>query len=92
MALYSNNFANIFSELLLKSGVSCYQIGHYIELDEAYLSRLRNGQKVNPSPEVVVRICIGLAHSSDKLGIIDFERLFNASGRSLFLNKNTGNT
>ena len=45
MALYGNDFAKIFSELLEKSGVTCYQLNQYVNLDEAYLSRLKNGQK-----------------------------------------------
>lgn len=84
MALFSNEFAKTFSDLITKSGVSCYRISQFVNIDEAYLSRLRDGQKTNPSPETVVRICLALAHFSDKLDIADFERLFNASGRSLF--------
>jgi transcriptional regulator with XRE-family HTH domain len=84
MTLYSDDFAKTFSELLDKSGVSCYQIGHYGDLDAAYLSRLKNGHKMNPSVETIVRICLALAHFSNKVDINDFERLFNAGGRSLF--------
>lgn len=86
MALYGSDFAKIFSDLLDKSGVSSYKLSQYVYLDEAYLSRLRNGQKVNPSPETVVKICIGLAHYSEKLNLSDFEKLFNSVGRSLFPN------
>jgi len=84
MALYGNDFAKVFSDLLDKSGVTCYQLKQYVHLDEAYLSRLRNGQKGNPSPETVVRICLGLAHYTEKLDLSDFEKLFNSVGRSLF--------
>jgi hypothetical protein len=84
MALYGNEFAKIFSELTARSGVSCYKIGQYVNLDEAYLSRLKSGEKMNPSPETVVRICLALAHFSDKLDINDFETLFHACGHSLF--------
>jgi transcriptional regulator with XRE-family HTH domain len=84
MNLYVNDFPRIFSELLSKSGVTCYQISRYTGLDQAYLSRLKNGEKTNPSPETVVKICIAIAHFSDKLTIHDFDSLFRASGRSLF--------
>jgi hypothetical protein len=84
VTVYRDDFPKMFSELVIKSKVSCYQISRYINLDEAYLSRLKNGQKTNPSPETVVKISIAVAHFSDKLEISDFERLFNASGRSLF--------
>ncbi len=84
MALYGNDFAKVFSDILDKSGVTCYRLSQYINLDEAYLSRLRNGQKGNPSPEAIVRICLGLARNSEKLDLFDFEKLFNSVGRSLF--------
>jgi hypothetical protein len=84
MALFGDEFAKIFKELLIKSGVSCYQISNYIALDPAYLSRLKNGQKTSPSPETVVKICLALARFSDRLDINDFEKLFRASGHSLF--------
>jgi hypothetical protein len=92
MALYGSDFANTFSELVAKSGASCYQIAEYSHLDQAYLSRLKNGQKTNPSPETVVRICIALAHCSKKLRITDFEKLFNSVGRSLFPKQSSGPT
>jgi hypothetical protein len=92
MALFIDDFAKTFSELVVKSGVSCYRIGQYINLDEAYLSRLKNGQKINPSPETIVRICIALAHFGDKLDINDFEKLFNAGGRSLFPKRKSSST
>jgi hypothetical protein len=44
VALYNDDFAKIFSELLGKSGVSCYQISKFMDLDQAYLSRLKNGE------------------------------------------------
>ncbi len=83
MALYANDFAKAFSDLIDKSGVSCYRIGQFANLDEAYLSRLKSGARANPSPEVLVKICLALARFSDKLEITDFESLFNAAGRSL---------
>jgi transcriptional regulator with XRE-family HTH domain len=87
MALYGNDFAKVFSEILGKSGVTPYQLAKYAYLDEAYLSRLRKGEKGNPSPETIVRICLGMAHCSNKLDLSDFEKLFNSVGRSLFPNR-----
>jgi hypothetical protein len=84
MTLFADEFAKIFSELLAKSGVSCYKIAQFANLDQAYLSRLKDGQKVNPSTETVVKICIALAQFSERLDIFDFEKLLNANGRSLF--------
>jgi len=89
MTLYANDFSKAFSKLLEKYDVTCYQISKYVHLDEAYLSRLRSGEKGNPGPEAVVRICLALAHFNNKLELHDFETLFRAVGRSLFPNLKT---
>ena len=81
--LYTNQFAEIFSRLLERGGVSCYQIHQYSGIDQAYLSRLKRGEKCNPSPEIVTRIGLALAHISDKVGQYDIEALYNSVGRSL---------
>jgi predicted transcriptional regulator len=81
--VYSNNFAEVFSRLLDRTGVSCYQISQYVHLDQSYLSRLRNSEKYNPSPETIVKISLALTHFSDKVGLNGIEALFNAVGRSL---------
>ena len=85
--VYSNNFAEAFSQVLEKANVSCYKISQYSHLDEAYLSRLKNGEKHNPSPETIVRISMALAHLSAEVKLYDLEKLFNATGRSLFPTK-----
>ena len=86
MAVYSKDFTEVFSNLLKKSGVTCYQIRQYAHLDEGYLSRLKNGEKHDPSPETIIRICLALAFHSKHLKLYHFEKLFNAAGRSLFPN------
>ena len=47
MGLYSNDFSRVFSELVEKTGVSCYRIGQYTYLNEGYLSRLKSSEKRN---------------------------------------------
>ena len=81
--LYTNQFAETFSKLLEKSGVSCYRVGTFIGLDQAYLSRLRSGERYNPSPEVIMRIGLALMRLSDKITMYDVENLLNSVGRSL---------
>lgn len=83
MALYSNNFAQVFSRLLDETRVSCYQISQYTHLGQSYLSRLRGGQKHGPTPETIVKINLALVHFSDRVGLYDIEALFNAVGRSI---------
>lgn len=81
--LYANQFTEVLSELLEKSGVSCYQIHQYTGIDQAYLSRLKSGERHNPSPEVIMKIGLALSHLSSKVRISDIEALLNSVGRSL---------
>ena len=88
MGLYeSNDFPAVFSRLLEKTGTSCYRISEFTHLDEAYLSRLRSGEKKNPGPETVVKIALALAHFSDKVDLYDVEVLLNSVGRSILFRK-----
>jgi len=85
MALYGNDFSKVFSQLIEKAGISCYQIAHFAHLDQAYLSRLRNSERQNPSPETIIKISLALTHYSDKIQLYDIHRLFRSVGRSLHL-------
>ncbi len=84
--VYSNGFSQVFSQILGMAGVSCYQISQFAHLDQAYLSRLKNGEKQNPSPETIMKISLALAHYSDKIKLYDIQKLFKSVGRSLHLN------
>ena len=64
MTLLENDFYIVFSELLRKSGITCYQISRFTHLDQAYLSRLKKGQKHTPSSETVVKIALAFARLS----------------------------
>lgn len=83
MGLYLDDFSEVFSKLLEKTGISCYQISQYSHLDQAYLSRLRNGEKRNPSPETLVKISLAFTHYSDKVNLSAIQKLFKSVGRSL---------
>lgn len=85
MTLYSNNFCKMFDNLLIRAGISCYQVRKYTNLDEGYLSRLRNGGKNNPSAETVMKISLALTHLSKDVTLYDIEELFNSVGRSINL-------
>jgi transcriptional regulator with XRE-family HTH domain len=89
--LYSNNFSKAFSKLLETSDVSCYKIAEFTRLDEGYLSKLKSGERNNPSPETVMKICLALAHFSNKLILLDFEELFNSVGRSILIKRFSSN-
>ena len=83
MLLFRNDFCKMFDNLLKRTGISCYQISKYTNLDGAYLSRLRNGGKNNPSAETIMKISLALAHLSKDIALHDIEELFGAVGRSI---------
>ncbi|MFC1998786.1 helix-turn-helix domain-containing protein [Chloroflexota bacterium] len=83
LGLYTNQFTEVFSELLGKHRVTCYQICRVTGIDQAYLSRLRSGERGNPSVEVVMRISLALMRCSENINIHDIERLFRSVGRSI---------
>ena len=83
--IYDIQFSTVFSKMLKKSDISCYKIAKYTNIDVAYLSRLKNGLKYNPSPETILKISIAIGHLSEKIKIGDIEELFNSVGRSLNL-------
>jgi len=85
IGIYSKDFSEAFAELIAETHVSCYQISQFTGINQGYLSRLRSGEKGNPSAEVLFKICLAIAHYSKKVAIQDIEGLFNAAGRSLCL-------
>ena len=89
-ALYNRDFSIVFGQLLEKANISCYRISEFSHIDQGYLSCLRNGTKKNPGPETVMKISLALVHCSEKITLIDIERLFNSVGRSIRINRGTG--
>ena len=85
MTLYANDFSKAFYTLLEETGVSCYQISQYTHLDQAYLSRLKNGEKHNPSLETVIKISLAFAHYSNQVQLHDVQRLIKSVGRSIII-------
>ena len=83
MGLYRDNFTEAFSKLRAKSGSTCYQIRQFTHLDQAYLSRLKSGERNSPSPETIVKIGLTICHFDDKIKFSDIEGLFKSVGRSL---------
>ena len=81
--LFGDDFSRAFADVLHRAGVSRYQISQYTGLDQGYLSRLQNGDKSNPSPETVMKLCLALAHYCPAFSLSDAERLFGSVGRSL---------
>lgn len=86
MDIYSKEFARVFDDFLARSGVTCYQISAYTGLDQGYLSRLRSGEKHDPSPETLFKISLALASCGKGIRLCDIEDLFNSTGRTLLRN------
>ena len=83
LGVYTYNFAQVFSQLLEKADTSCYKISQFTHLNEAYLSRLKAGEKHNPSPETIMKISLALTHYSEKITAYDIQKLFKSVGHSL---------
>ena len=84
--VYSNSVSHAFSQLIEITGVSCYKISQFTHLDQAYLGRLKNSEKQNPSVETIIKISLALTHYSEKIKLYDIQELFKSVGRSLHLN------
>ena len=81
--IYGSNFTKAFNKLLKKSGATCYQIAKCTHIGQSYLSRLKNGEKNNPSPETIIKIGLALFRTNHSITITDVEELFNSVGRSI---------
>jgi len=81
--IYAQDFAKVFSRLLEENDISCYAISQFTGLDQAYLSRLRGGQKDNPSVATVIKISLALAKLGKNIKLHDIKELFHAVGRSI---------
>ena len=83
-AKYLNKqFSEKLSNLLEKSGVSCHQISEFTGIDQAYLSRLRNGLQRNPSAELVIKIGLALVRHGKGINLYHIEQLLNSAGYTL---------
>jgi transcriptional regulator with XRE-family HTH domain len=73
--IYTNNFSKVFSDLIKKSGTTCYKINKFTGVDQAYIKRLRSGERQNPSPETIFKISLALIHFSDNITYGDIQEL-----------------
>ena len=83
MGIYNSEFSKAFSALLQKTGVTPYQISQYTHINQSYLSRLKTGEKQNPSPEAVIKISLAFTHFCNEVRLYEIQRLFKSLGRSL---------
>jgi transcriptional regulator with XRE-family HTH domain len=81
--VWISDFSPAFSRLLEETGITIYQISQYTHLDQAYLHRLKTGERKNPSPATIIKIALAFAHLSPAFGIYEAERLFKSTGRTI---------
>lgn len=68
-------FASTLKQLRLKAGKSKYRLAQYSGLDQAYIHRLENGERRNPSRDVVLMLAIALVENSDGVNVHDVDEL-----------------
>ena len=83
IGIYADEFSRAFSKVLEQGDVTCYQISKYANIDQSYLSRLKSGEKQNPSIQTVIKIGLALAHLGHNISLFDIEILYNSVGRSI---------
>ena len=73
-------FGETLKTLRLESGKSRYRLAQFTGILEPYIMRLENGERSNPSKDVVLMLGLGLLTGSDELDIWDVDVLLLAAG------------
>ena len=73
------SFAETLKRLRTKAGKSRYQLWKFSGIDQSYIAKLENGDKVNPSRSTVVLLGMGLLHACDEIDLSDIEELLLAA-------------
>ncbi len=74
------SFAETLKRFRLRSGRSKYRIAQYCGITEAYILRLENGERSNPSRDVVLMLGLALLKGSESLDIWDIDVLLLSAG------------
>ena len=73
------SFAETLKRLRIKADKSRYQLWKFSGIDQSYIAKLENGDKVNPSRSTVVLLGMGLLYSRDEIDLSDVEELLLAA-------------
>ena len=68
-------FASALKRLRIKAGKSRYKLAQWTGLSEPYLLRLENGERANPSRDVVMMLSLALVAESQAIDLYDVEEL-----------------
>ena len=75
----NNKFGQLLRQLRIKAGKSRYQLWKFSGIDQSYISKLENGDKVNPSRSTVVLLGMGLLRACDEIDLSDIEEMLLAA-------------
>ena len=73
-------FSETLKKLRARAGKSRYRLAQYSGINEAYILRLENGQRFNPSRDVVMMLGLSLVENSDQVNIWDVDDLLLSAG------------
>ena len=73
-------FSDMLKRMRLKAGKSRYKLAQWSGLSEAYLLRLENGERENPSRDVVLLLALAMVAKSEAISLLDIEELMLSAG------------
>lgn len=73
-------FSATLKRLRRKAGKSRYKLAQWTGLSEAYLLRLENGERSNPSRDAVVLLALALVSDGQSIDVYDVEELMLSAG------------
>ena len=73
-------FGETLKTLRVRAGKSRYRLAQYTGLSQAYLMRLENGERANPSRDVVLMLGLALVENSESVTIWDIDDLLLSAG------------
>jgi len=73
-------FASALKRLRIKAGKSRYKLAQWTGLSDAYLLRLENGERLNPSRDVVLLLSLALVSDGHSIDAYDIEELMLSAG------------
>ena len=73
-------FASALKRLRVKAGKSRYKLAQWTGLSDAYLLRLENGERSNPSRDVVILLALALVSNGKSIDTYDIEELMLSAG------------
>lgn len=68
-------FAETLKRLRIKAGKSRYQLWKFSGIDQSYIAKLEDGDKVNPSRSTVVLLGMALLCNCKQIELSDIEEL-----------------